>query len=182
MSLMGGTPAPPARPRSRRSRRAARRSRSRARRARARSCAALGRVARSANGARMSAIRPSSRPRPKKAWKPKIGSTTPRWTSTGPEHRVEDAERSEESAGDRQTGSLHASLLPPATARMLEHGPRSRGGEGPWPSSCQCERRGAVALLTLNRPDSLNALSTRLLDALGARIRRGRGRLCACAP
>jgi enoyl-CoA hydratase len=35
----------------------------------------------------------------------------------------------------------------------------------------QCERRGAVALLTLSRPDSLNALSTRLLEALGARIR-----------
>jgi enoyl-CoA hydratase len=34
-----------------------------------------------------------------------------------------------------------------------------------------CERRGEAALLTLSRPDSLNALSTRMLEALGARIR-----------
>jgi len=34
----------------------------------------------------------------------------------------------------------------------------------------QSERRGEVALLTLSRPDQLNALSSRLLEALGARI------------
>ncbi len=34
-----------------------------------------------------------------------------------------------------------------------------------------CERRGEAVLLTLSRPDSLNALSTRMLEALGARIR-----------
>jgi enoyl-CoA hydratase len=32
------------------------------------------------------------------------------------------------------------------------------------------ERRGATALLTLNRPDALNALDTATLEALGARI------------
>jgi enoyl-CoA hydratase len=33
------------------------------------------------------------------------------------------------------------------------------------------ERRGEIALLTLNRPEQLNALSSSLLEALGARVR-----------
>ena len=36
----------------------------------------------------------------------------------------------------------------------------------------QSERRGAVALLTLNRPDSLNALDRALLEAIAAEVER----------
>jgi enoyl-CoA hydratase len=39
------------------------------------------------------------------------------------------------------------------------------------PEPVLLERREAVALLTLNRPDQLNALSRRVLEAIGARVR-----------
>jgi enoyl-CoA hydratase len=51
---------------------------------------------------------------------------------------------------------------------MLEHAGRS--GEEKLSELVLSERRDAVALLTLNRPDQLNALSSRMLTALRARV------------
>jgi len=53
---------------------------------------------------------------------------------------------------------------------MLEHGP-PWGEERALADLVRSERRGEAVLLTLDRPEQLNALSRSLLEALAARIR-----------